>query len=117
VFAAGQPLEDEARSLDIALDGVRVSTPADQLGGLSGLLRGLRGLRFARYRPPPQVTARLQILWSRGSKSGSVAEWPSGRAAESFRTSRLKHIPCIYTTNFSSSLLFLLDPGVKCQHG
>ncbi|PMD35730.1 hypothetical protein L207DRAFT_121125 [Hyaloscypha variabilis F] len=55
-----------------------------------------------------------------GVEGRRVAVWQSGRvgrAGESFRTSRLKHIPGIYTTNFSSSLLFLLDPGVKCQHG
>jgi hypothetical protein len=43
-----------------------------------------------------RLPGRRQLLW----------EWQEGRAGDSIKTSRLKQIPGIYTTNFPSSLLF-----------
>lgn len=101
VFAAGQPVEDEARSREYCLGWSACILPANWAA--VGL-----GVRWeaceCTLQHPPRLPARRHILWRGGW------EWHCGRAGESVRTSRLKQIPGIYTTNFSPSLLFLLFP-------
>jgi hypothetical protein len=72
VFAAGQPLEDEARSRNIALDGVRV--PSGPIGRASGLCCEACDLHATIHCSSTLAT----LAW----KEANTVEWLSGRAGE-----------------------------------